>query len=576
MKRFQRKRMQETKKAKIIPFRQDSAFYIKRGDRKADQNNLPAALSRYRLAYDRDPSDPEACMALAEMLNRMQLFDESNRVLLSYISMYETMPDFFFGAASNFYGLSEFEYAHECLVSYLQADPHGPYAEMASEFLSILEDEEELAYELGIGEEEDFATLTIVSRAQNLLAAGETEPAMELLQGHIRENPDAWRAKLSLANACFVQGSTRKAERLTDEVLKSYPDNILAGSTKAHILFSTGRKQQAREILSGLDFKNCEQPEAFVSAATVEIELKMNREAYALLKEALEYLPFDRQILHLFGYVSRMLGEYEDAEKAYSTLSRMDASDTIAPYYLNAVRSEKNGNRSRVQWSIDYALPVSVAMRRIMKINELFLDDLEKAKEKWETDRGFRNQIKWILTLPDTDLQYTMLLFLGEVGGLQAELVLRDFALRMEERDSLKQEAMTMLKNMGAKEPYMGYLNSQWVTGSVSVSDTARDMPDDYFNVFMLAMQHMEPQADRTLFMDTASGALNDYIQKFETPPRIRSSQAEVYAAALELLTYSLMGMEVSSRDICEKYGITNLRLMNAYKKLTGSEADGK
>ena len=47
----------ENKKAKILPFRQDVDFFLKRGAKERDRNDLLAAVQRYRQAYHSDPAD---------------------------------------------------------------------------------------------------------------------------------------------------------------------------------------------------------------------------------------------------------------------------------------------------------------------------------------------------------------------------------------------------------------------------------------------------------------------------------------------------------------------------------------
>lgn len=96
------------KTGKILPFRQDVDFFLKRGAKELDRNDPLAAIQHYRKAYDSDPADLDSCLALAELLSQMQRFEESNRLLLIDMSMNDPDPESYFGLACNYYGSRNF------------------------------------------------------------------------------------------------------------------------------------------------------------------------------------------------------------------------------------------------------------------------------------------------------------------------------------------------------------------------------------------------------------------------------------------------------------------------------------
>ena len=83
----------QPKKGKILPFEQDTDFFLRRGAKDLDKNDLLAAVQSYRKAYAGDPADLDSCLALSELLSRMMRFEESNRLLLVDISMNEPDPE---------------------------------------------------------------------------------------------------------------------------------------------------------------------------------------------------------------------------------------------------------------------------------------------------------------------------------------------------------------------------------------------------------------------------------------------------------------------------------------------------
>jgi tetratricopeptide (TPR) repeat protein len=83
--------MTKNKTGKVILFRK-AYFYMKRGAKELEKNDLIAAIAKYREAYERAPKDAEIAIALAEILSQMQRFEESNRILYRILADQEDAP----------------------------------------------------------------------------------------------------------------------------------------------------------------------------------------------------------------------------------------------------------------------------------------------------------------------------------------------------------------------------------------------------------------------------------------------------------------------------------------------------
>ena len=125
----------------ILSFDQGAGFYLRTGRRQAEAGNLVRALAHLRTAHEKDREDAQITIALAEVLNRMQRFEESIRVIMSLGRLEELPPDGLFGLASNFIALEEFGPARICLEYYLHAAPDGVYAADAEDYLDLMDDE---------------------------------------------------------------------------------------------------------------------------------------------------------------------------------------------------------------------------------------------------------------------------------------------------------------------------------------------------------------------------------------------------------------------------------------------------
>ena len=93
-------KMKKSKTGKVIPFTQSATFYMKRGAKELEKNDLIAAAYKYREAYERAPEDAEIAVALAEILSQMQRFEESNRILFRLMAdQKDAPPECHFGLA---------------------------------------------------------------------------------------------------------------------------------------------------------------------------------------------------------------------------------------------------------------------------------------------------------------------------------------------------------------------------------------------------------------------------------------------------------------------------------------------
>ena len=558
---------EQKSKGKVLPFRQGAAFYMKRGAKQMEKNDLLAALCRYRQAYASDPSNADSCLAVAEILYQMQRFEESNRLLLLYVSMYEAVPECYFGIACNYFGMHEFDYAAESLETYLSLDPNGAFAYDAEDFLDVLDDDAELAAATGISSDEDFDTLTICTRARHLLDAGEPGIAVDLLREHLSEVPRAWRAWNLLSVAQYCAGDREGAKRTTDHVLSENPDDLSALCSRILLLCTGGQKEAAAELLDALpqDLAGAA-PETLSSIAVLQMELSRFEAARMTLRRLYLAAPYDTNVIHQMGYCARMLGDFDEAQRCYRRLLRLDPTDTVAKYYLASAKSAaEQPSGKAAYWSLSYRVPLPEMLRRLNHINRMFGLPQGELRIRWKTDESFRNLLNWVLTVPDDRVKRAILSFYYMMGD---ERALRSFLLRTDQGDALKREVLALLRRMGAKEPYMAYLESQWIQGRVSMLLLPEKLPPAYEQVLRLLMEHCFADGQQEAASYSVD-LLRKYLAQFEDNrfPRISTNQEASFAAALDLLGGRLAGKEQDEQEICKRYKITQIRLRNALAK---------
>lgn len=557
------------KSGKILPFRQDVDFFLKRGAKELDRNDLLSAIQHYRQAYNSDPADLDSCLALAELLSQMQRFEESNRLLLVDMSMNDPDPESYFGLACNYFGMHEFADAQESLEAYLTLDPEGFYAYDAMDFLELLSDEAELAETVGMAQDEDFETLSVCQHAKRAAERGELDRAMNLLEEHLAKKPTALRAQNQLAIVHFCAGDTKRALQLADEVMKVDPNDVQARCNRVLFLRSSGNNAaEAEQELTALSAMQLEEADELASVSLLQLEFGRYAAAQATLSKLWRLLPYDENVIHRMGYCRYLQGDIEGARNCYRRLLRIDPDDTVARYYLMACRKYDAKTHAR-HWMLPYRVPLAETFRRFQQINTLLDESTRELSHKWQEDRATRNLLVWALTMQEQRSKTAILRLIASMGDGEAERVLRDFLLRTDQPDAVKREALAQLKRMKAREPFMAYLDGHWVQGRVNTLELPQKLPAAFEGILQQLAENLLSDCTEECLAATAL-IIHNYLSALDGKfPHISANQQHSFAAALELLGRKQAGEEPDEDAIARKYRVTLIRLHNAIQKFT-------
>ena len=152
----------KTKAPNVIPFEQDSGFYLKKGVSYYRKNKPEKALFYFQKAVSVEPNNAFNHYNLACMLSKMGQLREANRIFLHILQhLDEEMTECYFLLAINFGLLGEMDLSQYYLKQYLNAEPFGDLAYEASELLSDLEDYAEDNYS-----EHDYYMETILTNSK--------------------------------------------------------------------------------------------------------------------------------------------------------------------------------------------------------------------------------------------------------------------------------------------------------------------------------------------------------------------------------------------------------------------------
>ena len=543
---------------------------MKRGAKELEKNDLIAAVSKYREAYERAPQDAEIAVALAEILSQMQRFEESNRILFRLLADREDAPaECHFGLACNYFGLQDYDRAADSLADYLELEPDGLFAADAEDFLDLIDDDDAMFETTGLKGDDDYEDNAVTHFARSLLASGEVSYAVEELERRHSQTPNSQKIREQLAVAYFVANRRDEAKQIANGILEEDGQNILANSTLALAEIEEGNRTAALARLDEMLKLRSLDAEELHSIAVLQLDLERFADAEKTLTQMLLLMPYDENILHKLAYARFMQGDAEGAKTYYQKLLRIDPHDTVAKYYLNQCKhADSAGKRPNAKWIIPYQVPFSEAFRRLNHLNRVLALPHDELNHVWAEDGAFRDLLIWAISLSDLRVKRSMLSLVFTFADQNAQHILRDFLLRTDQPDELKRAVFGMLKHLEAKEPYMAYLNGRWIKGRVSLLELDYKLPASYEGVMQALMQFMLGNC-REECTTAAAHIFQRYVDSLNKKfPRISAEQEISFAAALEYLGRQSCGESVSQDEIGDIYRVSKSRLRNALVKL--------
>lgn len=557
---------------KVLSFEQTGDFFYKRALGKLDKNNLPDAAAYYGEALRREPENAEFRIAMAQVLTEMGRFEDSNRILFQLThSKKEVDAECFFGMGCNFAGLFDYANARQALEHYLNLAPEGEFIYDAYDMLDAIDEYEG-------GEAEGLYALTKEDRAFDLAETGRKlleqdrfEEAVETLQHALTLYPKLHYARNNLSLSYFCMRDNRRAAAEARTVLRDEPKNVQALCNLAMIEQTQRDKDAANATADILLEQQTDEPEEINRIALVLMDLDRFEDAYGVMQRLGRYYPYETGTLHRLAVCAYETGRYKEATECYDKLLKINSGDTVARYYRGLCRAAQTGavNRKR-RFLFHYQVPFDEMLSRVNRLNHILTLPQAELSAFWKEDEELKNLIEWGLSVPENNIKHALLSLVATFRDDRAERLLKDYVLRSDQPDQMKQEAFALLAQMGAEGPYLGYIGGQLVESSISFAKAfPGDLPKNYAEVIAMCISGMYGRRpEKTLL--AAVSIWSDYVCPFEGKyPRISRAQAVALSAALEYLACRDSGEKAARADLCAQYGISALRFNNALNKLT-------
>ncbi len=451
------------KQAEILPFKQDAAFFLRRGDLHWHDNHLLQALALYHQAVIAKTDDIEAWGRLFLAYDQMQCFDLANLTLLSAFRYCPTIPnEWYHSLGCNFLDLHQPDYAMYFFQRYAQKSENQDMIDQLDILESIVEiqDAQSLTSDIEPIENEDELAQAIqflLPKGQQFIDQNKLDKAYSFFLQAVNMTGRAIVFMEKLAYVCFRQGDYVKAKALCSEIIKS--SELSPQAWCLRVRMDAKEKNSAKLAHSLQQLRQCE-PET----ADDEFQMALVLAKYGELDEAEPFfqnirMEFPYRIDILFAQAQYFIrrGEMQDAFDNWRLIDQITPNDPIARFYESLSYQELESD-AFVVWPQKFSLP--------KKQETHFCDLLTRAAvgvNEIQDQTELMHALVWAFYYGNATFHTGAGIILKECFPQRARVIFQDFLIRQNYEDYLKEAVIDHLIDMQVPFPYYVLFEDQVV-----------------------------------------------------------------------------------------------------------------
>lgn len=556
-------RSQRKHQDNVISFSQPAEFYFRRGEACQSSGNLIDALAFFRRAVLAEPDNMEYRVSEAAVLTEMGCYEQSNRLLWGLLQRGQAVPaDFFYGMGCNFIGMHEYELAMDSFKRFLGEAKDGPLTDEVFDLMAALEQEggtEEIFGE-DTDDDESMKAHNMAQEALELLEQGNASEALKLMEQAHALSPDATDISNNLMLTYFCSKQYDDAVKISKNVLEKDPSNIHTHCNLALLYRQTGDEQGLKHSIDLIKKAESTVSEDISKIGVTLCELGHPKEARKYFRRLVREKPYNPKYIHQAAVNAYQLGEYAQAADYWREILKMLPDNSVAAFFLAEARAAAEGAVPRKGLFYHFQVPFDEIIRRLGFISDCSKLSDEELKNRDNTELW--STLLWALEYNDETIKRVAINLMPKLDSKIAQEKLRDMLLRRDQSDELKQEALALLKDNGAKEPFIALMKDGLVEVHVSLLGLGEKMPKECAKVMEILITSLAERREDKVVPE-ALEIWEFYLQTFiESVPRIKSPEA--YAAALEYIAKKRLEMRVTQKQVCINFDVTLSRLVNA------------
>lgn len=556
------------KTSKLIPFKINGTFYHKKAQKHLYNNNYSDALCFFRKAVETEPENIEYRLELAKVFNEMDYYDDSNRMLYLVLQIDQSKSDCFFGLGCNYLALREYDKAENAFLKYLELDENGIYADDSHDFLDMLQNSDEESEEeiLEVESKAKLKLFKLSNKGRALLDAGNYQKAIKYLEKVVTNDKSFVFVRNNLALAYYCAGQIEKAIALTRQVLLDVPQNVHANCNLSLMLNDKEHEDELDSLKRKILELKIEDPDGIHKIALTLCELKMHAEANKELQKLIRFSPYDVKLLHYLALSFYNLKQFKQALRLWNKIEKLAPENMISNYYLSLALDVLNDKVKFSELSYYFQVPYDEILERVNKIYELTSLDTQVFAQKWKSTLWPKRLLAWGLNLSKKELKEKILMSVASVGDLRSEYFLRELCLHKNIETSLKNSASMHLNRIGAKEPFLAYIDDE-ISDISKVGISNAETFHISENIIIVATSKMQ---DRYTvgFEKEITKIWYNYFYSLEKES-INVRQIETWAAALEMTYCASLGIKFKGTEIIKNYNAKYATALSYFKKMS-------
>lgn len=553
----------------ILQFVRDPAMYVRLGVKAAQKENPLVALSHFKNALSADPKNVEARIGLAEILNRLGLYQESI-VQLNMVYGYNPNPpsEILFALGCNYLSINRFSEAADYFDMYINEEPEGQYSLTAESYLDLIDDEDALCGSFEYDMYEGSGVYECISEAHYLFVSGNRDEAANHLNSCLADYPDSIRIRQEIILYELIDRKTTDVEQSLFELLKLDSKNVRTRTLMATLYLMRGDTEKAASILEGVkSFKDCN-PADLRYMGSVLLDLWDLDAALPIFESVLSSDPNSDVLLHQYAVCCYFLGDPKKAASCYKHILEIDEDDLVAAYYLEQC-SESLKKDSKKGWVDSYMLPVSKAIVYFKRFVLSLGEDGLIVKDNFDSDIEYYRILRWALLTQSPECQQLALQALSRCPGSRCEELLREFLLSYDQPDESKMYCINVMNALNIPEPRPAMLHGSLVLRDPKIVARPDDLPRSYAKMYD-DLQRLRECGELPGYSPfVAEEMLNAYLNSLKGEyPQLRPKQRDAIVAACAIIPFGLVLHNGMEETICKLFDITMRQLGYAIDRI--------
>ena len=462
------------KSKNVLEFKQDDKFYYQRAMRLIDNYEFTRGIKMLNMAIKQKPNNIEYRMSLCDILTDIGYYSKSIEEIINIMvidSDFDSRCYYMLGY--NYYELGDYIKALNMFERFLSIDPEGDLSDEVFFFLENIE-------QFTVTSWKDYSIFPshIYSTKSDITNIDETR---------ISEDIDVWGREQNIkALMAYSKKEYVESTKICENILSKLPRQSSVLCTLSLSLYKEGKIDESLKMAKSLSDNVQNNLEDLFRVSFVLCELKMDSSAKEVLQKLKLLMPYSEKINHYLAVAYYNCGDYENARKLWEVCYEINSESYKYQWYLNNLN---NPHLKRLEYS-DY-LPAFAVLENIAYMEKLLHErDDNPELNCWDDDK-FRNIVLGSLEKCTEEVQEKLLHIINENAGEEREAVFRKFLLSDFISEKNKNEILSFLHHIDAKEPFLMMAENQLVDVAINVISVDNNSKNDFVEVLNYAINNI-------------------------------------------------------------------------------------